>query len=130
MNNNTTYSRRTELEYGNSIVSTYDNETNELICEETFYNNSLININEYVNKNGVVYRIQKRFYDNGTLSEFSEYIGNLRVGYHKKYYDNGNLQFFKSYNTSGRLHGDSFVYHPDGSVVTSNVYIEGVIIVS
>jgi antitoxin component YwqK of YwqJK toxin-antitoxin module len=128
MNNNTTYSRTVNLPYGNSIVSTYDTQTNSLITEETFYNNLLTQSDEYVNKNGVLYRIQKKFYENGDLSEFSEYIRNTRVGYHKKFYNNNTLQFIKSYNTSGQLHGISMVYHPDGSIVTSTNYFNGNIV--
>lgn len=128
MSNNNTYTRRTELPTGGYVNSTYSSQNNTLIFEEFFWNNNTSQTDEYVNKNGIVYKIDKKFYDNGTLSEFSEFIGDIRVGLHKKYFDNGNLQFFKSYNNLGQLHGVTTVYHPDGSVVISTNCINGSVV--
>jgi antitoxin component YwqK of YwqJK toxin-antitoxin module len=123
MSNNNTYTRRTELHNRDSLVSTYSSITNELVSEEIYHNNILSQSEEYINKNDIIYKIQKKFLENGTLSEFSEFIGDIRVGLHKKYYNNGNLQFVKSYNNQGQLHGVSTVYHPDGTAITYTNYI-------
>jgi antitoxin component YwqK of YwqJK toxin-antitoxin module len=129
-----TYRRTTNLPNGDVIISTYSSTNDDLLLEEIYHQNNISQSDEYITKNGVFYKIQKKFYENGNISEFSEFIRNTgigyytRVGYHKKYYNNGNLQFFKSYNNFGRLHGDNFIYHPDGSIVTSNVYIDGTVV--
>ncbi len=127
-NNNTTYTRTSQIQYGHIIISTYCSVTNDIISDETFYNNVLSQKDEYTNKNGIIYKIQQKFYDNTNLSEFSEFIAGVRVGIHKKYYNNGTLQFIKNYNTTGRLHGISTIYHPDGTLVASTNYDEGNIV--
>ena len=122
---NNTYTRRIELPTGGYVNSTYSSENNRLMFEEFFWNNNTSQTAEYVNKNGIVYKIDKIFYENRSLSEFSEFIGDTRVGLHKKYYNNGNLEFVKSYNNLGQLHGISKSYHPDGTVIISTNYING-----
>jgi antitoxin component YwqK of YwqJK toxin-antitoxin module len=122
------YTRQTELPNGYSLISVYSSRTNELVREETYYNDNCCQIDDYVNKNGVDYKIQKKYYENGILSEFSEFIRNLRVGFHKKYYNNGNIQFSRTYDTSGRQHGIHIIYHPDGSLVNSTQYNNGNIV--
>jgi antitoxin component YwqK of YwqJK toxin-antitoxin module len=92
---NNTYTRRIELPTGGYVNSTYSSENNRLMFEEFFWNNNTSQTAEYVNKNGIVYKIEKIFYENRSLSEFSEFIGDTRVGLHKKYYNNGNLEFVK-----------------------------------
>lgn len=126
-NNITTYTRTSEVRPGHRIVSTYCSTTNEVISDETYYNNILTERDDYVNKNGTIYRIEKKFYDNGNLSEFSEFLNGVRVGLHKKFYREGTLQFIKSYNIQGQLHGISTVYHPDETVITSTNYINGIV---
>jgi antitoxin component YwqK of YwqJK toxin-antitoxin module len=123
MSNNNTYTRRTELPTGGYVNSTYSSQNNRLIFEEFFWSNNTSQTDEYINKNDIIYKIQKKFLENGTLSEFSEFIGDIRVGLHKKYFNNGNLQFVKSYNNQGQLHGVSTVYHPDGTAITYTNYI-------
>jgi antitoxin component YwqK of YwqJK toxin-antitoxin module len=132
MNNNPEfYSRTTNLPDGNNIVSTYLTSNDDLIREEIYHNNIISQSDEYITKNGFFYKIQKKYYDNGNISEFSEFIRNsitgynTRVGYHKKYFNNGNFQFLKIYNTSGYLHGTSIIYHPNGNILTSITYNNG-----
>jgi antitoxin component YwqK of YwqJK toxin-antitoxin module len=120
--NNNTYTRRTELPTGGYVNSTYSSENHILMFEEFFWNNNTSQSDEYVNKNGTIYEIQKIFNSRRNLIEFSEFIGDTRVGLHKKYYDNGNLEFVKSYNTQGQLYGISTFYHPDGTIVNSTNY--------
>lgn len=123
---NNTYTRRTELPTGGYVNSTYSSENHRLMFEEFFWNNNTSQTDEYVNKNGIVYKIDKIFYENRSLSEFSEFIGNTRVGLHKKYYNNGNLEFEKHYNNDGQLHGFSTSYHPDGTVLILTIYSNGI----
>jgi antitoxin component YwqK of YwqJK toxin-antitoxin module len=133
-NNPEVYTRTTNLPNGDNIVSTYLTSNDDLIREEIYHNNIISQSDEYVTKNGVFYKIQKKYCENGNISEFSEFLRDTRVGYytrvgyHKKYFNNGNLQFIKSYNTSGQLDGNSIVYHPDGTIVTSTNYVNGNIV--
>lgn len=128
MNNNATYTTRRELSYGNTIVSTYSTERDNLILEEIYHNNMLSQSDEYINKNGIIYKIQKKFFENGNILEFSEFVRHIRVGLYKKYYNNGNLQFIKNYNNQGQLHGISTIYDRDGFVITTTNYYNGNVI--
>lgn len=76
---------------------------------------------EYVNKNGTDYIIQRTYNTQNILVDFSEFIGDTRVGLHKKYYDNGNLEFIRTYNNQGHFQNETR-YRQDGSVVSTEVY--------
>ena len=102
MSHNNTYTRNS-FSNDHMIVSTYSTDTNQLILEEIFDSNILWQREEFVNKNGTLFKIQKKFYDNGNISEFSEFIENTRVGIHEKFCRCGISQFVRNYNIHGQL---------------------------
>jgi antitoxin component YwqK of YwqJK toxin-antitoxin module len=120
-----TYTLREDYPNNMRIVRTYSSNDSMLLSEKIYQNNILVESNEHIDKNNIRYSIQRKFYTNGTLSEFSEFIGNRRVGYHKKFFENGNIEFFKSYNNYGDLHGSYRIYDIDGSMTTSRHYVNG-----
>ncbi len=126
--NNNSYTQTVHVREGHTVVSTFSSEQDNLILEETFYNDILAQRDEYINKNGIIYKIQTKFFENGNICEFSEFIRGVRTGFHKKYYNNGNLQFIKSYNNIGQLHGLSTIYSPDGTTITSTNYNNGIVV--
>jgi antitoxin component YwqK of YwqJK toxin-antitoxin module len=88
----------------------------------SYYTRTLSLVENYTagQKNGTT----KKYYDNGTVAETTEWVGNVKTGKWFQYFEDGSLRLSSSYDND-KINGPYLVYTAPGILAIDGKYVNG-----
>jgi len=85
----------------------------ELTEVKTYYDKGEIKVIAYLDKDSLLTKTYRKFYENGNIKFKSHYIKGVESGKYTKYYKNGNVELVVDYE-NGVRNGKEIRYHKNG----------------